>query len=497
VEICRRSKIAEPLKFLSEIIIKIKNQMKRILLSLGLIAVVAVVSITATRAFFSDTETSTANVFTAGAIDLKIDNESYATNPETGEFEWSEATSWESKDLDGELFFNFDDVKPGDMGEDTISLLVNNNDAYACMNVTVTGTPENSQTEPEAKVDETNGENEGELQKALNFVFWADDGDNVFEQGENIIREGSAESIFTGQHWTLADTENNVWTQQTGPITGAQTYYVAKMWCLGDLEKTPLTQEEGGDPLTRGTGFSCSGANLGNETQTDGITADVEFYAVQSRNNGQFLCSSLDKQEEPEIVWTENGTQNGGDVAFVEDANAPIGSKVLQLTTADDVNSRVRYNHAEDVKLSTISGFSYDSKQISAFDPINGNASFRLVIDFLDDGTLVKDVTFEPYYNIAAYDSLNDASITNGTWQNWAATLADGTFWVNDVLINGNNSSGGGGYPPVNFTLNQLLAEYPNAKVVGISIGMGTYNKDQVVLVDNLIFNGIVHDFEN
>ena len=48
--------------------------MKRILLSLGVIAVVGIVVAGATGAFYSDTETSTGNIFTAGSIDLKVDH---------------------------------------------------------------------------------------------------------------------------------------------------------------------------------------------------------------------------------------------------------------------------------------------------------------------------------------------------------------------------------------------------------------------------------------
>jgi predicted ribosomally synthesized peptide with SipW-like signal peptide len=48
--------------------------MKRIFFSLGMIAFVASIVATSTGAFFSDTETSTNNIFTAGSIDLKIDH---------------------------------------------------------------------------------------------------------------------------------------------------------------------------------------------------------------------------------------------------------------------------------------------------------------------------------------------------------------------------------------------------------------------------------------
>ena len=98
--------------------------------------------------FFSDTETSTGNTFTAGAIDLTVDNESYVTGPD-GELMASPNTSWELDDLTGQLFFNFSDLKPGDIGEDTISLHVDSNDAYLCSAVQITDDSDQSCTEPE------------------------------------------------------------------------------------------------------------------------------------------------------------------------------------------------------------------------------------------------------------------------------------------------------------------------------------------------------------
>ena len=48
--------------------------MKKIITSLGMIVFVGAVVAGGTGAFFSDTETSTANIFTAGALDLKVDS---------------------------------------------------------------------------------------------------------------------------------------------------------------------------------------------------------------------------------------------------------------------------------------------------------------------------------------------------------------------------------------------------------------------------------------
>jgi len=269
---------------------------RKILFSLAMIAFAAAVVVGATGAFFSDTETSSGNTFTAGAIDLTIDNTSYVTSTTTGLLIASPSTTWGLSNLTNQLFFNFTDLKPGDEGEDTISLHVDNNDAYACMDVTLTGTPENSITEPESAVDTTAGSNEGELQNALKFAFWADDGDNVYESNENIFASGTAAVLFatSSQKWALADSQTNIWGGAVAPLPGNSVRYIAKYWCFGDLSATPLTQDNASstNPLTRpGTGFSCSGASSDNSTQTDGIQATVLFEAVQSRNNSSFVCT--------------------------------------------------------------------------------------------------------------------------------------------------------------------------------------------------------------
>src|SRR3989338_7486097 len=177
--------------------------MRRIII--GLITIVgagAMVISGATGAFFSDTETSQGNTFTAGAIDLEIDNDSYyngnrCTNVDTEEtplWQWQGnapypvpgtecTTSFEPSNLDGLLFFDFRDLKPDDEGEDTISIVVQN-DAWACMDLTLTSDDDVSTTEPEGQVDvqeDINDAWDGELADAIQMFWWADDGDNVYE----------------------------------------------------------------------------------------------------------------------------------------------------------------------------------------------------------------------------------------------------------------------------------------------------------------------------
>jgi len=73
---------------------------KRILISLAIIGAVSAIVVGATTAYFSDTETSTGNTFSAGTLDLQVNDQ----NP------------WTS------VAFNVSDVKPGDSGSTTIHL---------------------------------------------------------------------------------------------------------------------------------------------------------------------------------------------------------------------------------------------------------------------------------------------------------------------------------------------------------------------------------------
>ena len=261
--------------------------MKKILLSIGTLAIVGVVVAGATGAIFSDTEVSTGNTFTAGAIDLTIDNESYYNGV------FSTSTSWLQRDLDGELFFDFRDLKPGDYGEDTISLHVNDNDSWLCADVKLTSNQDNGSTEPELNDENPYTGSRGELADNVNFIWWADDGDNVYETGEVLLPAGSLGNLAVGQTATvaLADLNGNIW-DESGPLLGGSAKYIGKAWCFGNLTETPVTQDGHGDQLdpTVNPGFTCDGSQENNETQTDSLTADISFRAVQSRHNESFVC---------------------------------------------------------------------------------------------------------------------------------------------------------------------------------------------------------------
>ena len=273
--------------------------MKKILYSLLIVGLVGGAVWGATSAFFSDTETSTGNVLKAGAIDLKIDNESYVTDPLTGLLATSSSTSWALSDLTVQKFFNFVDLKPGDIGEDTISVHVNDNNAWLCAAARVTTDTDESGAEPELADDPTcavPGPGQGELDSSVNFAFWKDDGDNVLEVGETPFLSGPISNLNGAGQIALADASTNSVFGQNVPIPGGTDVFIGKAWCFGTLTPGAVPQDGSGKtgtngPLVRGTGFTCDGAAANNAAQTDKVVGDLQFYAVQSRNNSGFLCS--------------------------------------------------------------------------------------------------------------------------------------------------------------------------------------------------------------
>jgi len=252
---------------------------KRILISLSIIGVVAAIAIGATTAYFSDVEESKGNTFTAGSIDLKVDNESWYNGV------YQERLSWEPKDLENELFFDFDDLKPGDWGEDTISIEVENNDSWLCAEVTLTSNDENDITEPEEEMGDT--AEKGELADELYFIWWADDGDNVLEDNEQIIggiyKLGDA---WLNQGHTIAISDSETDILEIGALKGGKTYHFGKAWCYGTLKPTYDGQDNPGVK----PGFTCNGEPVSNISQSDSATLDVKFIAVQARNNENFVC---------------------------------------------------------------------------------------------------------------------------------------------------------------------------------------------------------------
>lgn len=318
------------------------NNMKKALISAFVIVIVGAAALRGTSAFFSDTETSEDNTLAAGALDLKIDSQAHyagmvCTEVEDGVFEWVDEDTnpdnnprtelleescvgtWDLKNLgETDKFFAITDLKPGDEGENTISLHVFDNDAWGRIRVTNLVDNDNGCTEPEVEADDVEcvevGElqNEfGELTENMSFHLWLDEGttpgfqcydsetggrnpqckdvgegNNIFDDGEEetaaqvisqvgndivlSLAPGLAEAYLdecTTEGVPLAgvspDGHNSYGLchglAEDGRMVGSSTYYIGVAWSLNP--------------------------NTGNEAQTDGVSADISFEIEQYRNN--------------------------------------------------------------------------------------------------------------------------------------------------------------------------------------------------------------------
>ena len=332
--------------------------MRKIITSLSMIVFVGAVVVGGTGAFFNDTETSAGNVFTAGAIDLRIDSEQHYNgnvcvdvddDPEVEDYQWTGNSeypvpgspcdgSWELTDLvDGvHKFFNFDDIKPGDEGENTISIHLDTNPAWMCVDIETVSNDDVDCTEPEEDAEGVgvcenslpSAEFDGELAQNLNFFTWLDDGaidgfqgkDNDTEEGDNIWQAGEV-PLFSNGVGPLSDTIGGVSyaladaNTPNGPIPAGTTQYIGLSWCAGDYT------------IVAPGVLECDGSTLGNEAQTDEVIADLTFRVEQSRNNPDFVCGLDDGGG---LACNEEN-----DIMFVLDSSGSIDdTELATLATA-------------------------------------------------------------------------------------------------------------------------------------------------------------------
>jgi len=228
--------------------------MKKILISASIISAVAALAVVGTVAFFSDTETSSGNTFTAGNLDLRFQTDADLTGG------WADVNG---NPLFGGVTFPLNDLKPGDKGEKTVKLWVDDNPACGFVDIDVTSDLDNSCTEPEQAVDAEDGacvdlSGNGELNDEVKFLIWKDNSSS-----------GSCDNILNNEETPLI----------SGPITEVTDYG------LGGLSVDPICY---GIAYCFGTwnmqDGTCNGESVGNEAQSDSFSADLTIRAEQYRN---------------------------------------------------------------------------------------------------------------------------------------------------------------------------------------------------------------------
>ena len=167
--------------------------MKKIIgLSIAAILVMGLVG-GGTWAYFSDTETSTGNTFTAGILDLTAS----VSGSYTGAGTYTPTAG--GNGINGNVVL--DDIAPGENGE-AIWELVNLGDTSANLTVTLTRTADddNAFTEPEDSIsgtatDNDDGTADGDLDDYMTVEILADlDGDDTYETTIQTSAQGGLET---------------------------------------------------------------------------------------------------------------------------------------------------------------------------------------------------------------------------------------------------------------------------------------------------------------
>jgi predicted ribosomally synthesized peptide with SipW-like signal peptide len=238
---------------------------------------------------------------TADGFDLDAIKASHCdcVPPELEEQTCSNMT-WSETDLGPQKFFNFSDIKPGDVGEDTVSLHVYDNDAWGRMIIDVTKDDDNTCTEPEEDEEDNcdeNGDNNGELRENLDFMVWLDEGFTPGFQGKN--QQGKMIDIAEGNNRL---DQSEIVLIQPGEIDAPQEIH--NIWeglmlaytshnCLDTDGNTNYGNCHGlakdGRMVASTTYYFGMGwilpGETGNEVQSDIFQGDITFEVEQYRNN--------------------------------------------------------------------------------------------------------------------------------------------------------------------------------------------------------------------
>jgi len=218
-------------------------------------------------------------------------------------------------------------------------------------------------------------------------------------------------------------------------------------------------------------------AGYGGGSQQD-LIVDADTGGSGSTPSGPVVPQTVVVMPSDYQGWASS-TASGATVGFKADDDAPLGDGALELTTTDDRTSVTHFTHDLDIPLSDLSELSYETKQLAASNIRTGNASVRINIDLDGNGTLDDQLMYEPYYN-----GFDGTTMTG--WQTWDISSTTGKFWSNySQSYNGHAVKSAGSYA-TNFTIADVLHDYPNAKITGVVLSMGSGNVSQDVLIDNL-----------
>lgn len=481
--------------------------MRKLLMSALLITAVGAAVMMNTSALFSDTETSEGNTFEGGSVDLKVG--SAFSSDANGSSSVAVASL-----TNNEALFSFTDVKPGDSGSGRFIINATTNEYWACMDTQTTSDAENGILDPESDAGDTSITN-GELDEYLTFAFWNDVNDNGVYDGPDVNLVGPWTPVI-GSQFTIAGLSTAGWlplADATGvpgpsffsadPLNPGEDYSLGMMYCYGTMQ-----YDSGTDTI------NCPNETSGNDTQTDSVTGTLRFYAVQSRNNEDFLCSSLPQEanEQNVEVSTVSATLSPAGWMFYNDENdtvdstlgsfvagpgtPPAGTGSVQMSVSGTQRRNLATYQFSGTPLANITTIKFNTFQPSS-NPGSTNKAIYLNfnVDFNGTDTWQRRLVFVPSAN---------GTVAQDTWQEWDAINAGNALWSwSGFAANGNKWPDGN--TNANRTWSDIVASFSGARIRVTDAHWGfragePYNDGFTGNIDKFTFgvlgNNTVFDFE-
>jgi hypothetical protein len=198
--------------------------------------------------------------------------------------------------------------------------------------------------------------------------------------------------------------------------------------------------------------------------------------------------------------WSTADTRANGQVTYVADATAPLGTAALSLkttaATGSPLQDKAQYLKNTNTKLADLNDVSYWTKQNSAsFEA--GLPSFQLptcLYGMNEAGTNcanVPDTTTSSFTTLVyePYVDQGNAAVHNGEWQKWDVDA--GKLWSSKTVAGLVSTQGS-----TTYTLSDLKASYPNAVVFQFGVNVGSNNPNYDTEVDGVTFNDVTYNFE-
>ncbi|MDB5163076.1 MAG: hypothetical protein JWN28_683 [Candidatus Saccharibacteria bacterium] len=233
-------------------------------------------------------------------------------------------------------------------------------------------------------------------------------------------------------------------------------------------------------------------ATTENAVSTTGLPGGTLFWQVRGLFDGvqgpwSNIWSTNINFEREVVVSSDNLngwalTNVAGGVPSLKTVTNPVaGVGALNVVTDGNTASKAGAEMAPtNIPLKDLSDLSYKSRQ-NAASIASGDAAYR--INFDADGNLATTtdratLVYEPYWQ-TGYTS------QPGSWQTWDVDA--GKLWAS--IPGGNSVAGlenGAGGPPF-YSLSQVQSLQPNAKVLTLGTGIGSYNLNYNIDVDQFV----------